>query len=70
MLKDGAFSAAYLYDGSETGQGSRYSQTDLIHQLCVHYCSIKSGIEMTEVRLWGQPETHHSHHNAEDSKRT
>ncbi|TNN54138.1 hypothetical protein EYF80_035646 [Liparis tanakae] len=62
--------AQYLYDCSETGQGSRYSQANLIHQLCVHYCRIKSGIEMTEVGLWGQPQTHHPHHDAEDSKRT
>lgn len=60
----------YLYDCSEAGQGSRYSQANVIHPVCIHYCSIKSGIEMTEVRLWGQSKTHHSHNNAEDSEGT
>lgn len=60
----------YLYDGSETGQGSRYSQANIIHQDRVHCCRIQGGIKMTEVRLRGQPQTHDSHHDAEDSERT
>lgn len=56
----------HLYDGSQTGQSARYSQSDFIHPLLVHYSGIEGGIEMCEVWLRCQPQTHHTHHDTQN----